>query len=62
MSSRKQLKVGKFNLKPGFIIAGKYEVVEKLGYGWEGEVYRVREKTMGVDRAAAICHPSAPRT
>ncbi|MBN2183758.1 MAG: protein kinase [Candidatus Krumholzibacteriota bacterium] len=57
MSSRENLKVRKFNLEPGFVIAGKYEVVEKLGFGWEGEVYRVRERTMGVDRAAKLFYP-----
>lgn len=46
-----------FGLEPGFEIAGKYEVLEKLGSGWEGEVYRVREKRVGVERAAKLFFP-----
>ncbi|HSG26953.1 MAG TPA: hypothetical protein VLA34_00635, partial [Candidatus Krumholzibacterium sp.] len=57
MGSRQKEEIRKFNLEPGYLIAGKYEVVEKLGGGWEGEVYRVREKTIGVDRAAKLFYP-----
>jgi serine/threonine protein kinase len=47
----------KYNLEPGYLIAGKYEVLEKLGGGWEGEVYRVKERTIGVERAAKLFYP-----
>lgn len=51
--------IDRFNLPTGYMIAGKYRVVEKLGGGWEGEVYRVREKIIGADRAAKIFFPVA---
>jgi serine/threonine protein kinase len=47
----------KYDLKPGYLIAGKYEILEKLGAGWEGEVYRVKERTIGVERAAKLFYP-----
>ncbi len=47
----------KYDLEPGYMIAGKYEVLEKLGSGWEGEVYRVRERAIGVERAAKLFYP-----
>ena len=37
-----------FDLEPGRILARKYEIVSKLGGGWEGEVYRIRERTTGI--------------
>ena len=46
-----------FRLKPGSILAGKYEVLDKLGGGWEGEVYHVREIATGIDRAAKLFFP-----
>jgi serine/threonine protein kinase len=49
--------IKKFNLPRGFRIAGKYEVIGKLGSGWEGEVYRVRERAIGAERAAKLFFP-----
>ena len=46
-----------FDLAPGRILARKYEVLEKLGAGWEGEVYRIREKNSGIERAAKLFFP-----
>ncbi|UCD06148.1 MAG: protein kinase [candidate division WOR-3 bacterium] len=49
--------IDSFNLSPGRLIAGKYEVLASLGSGWEGEVYRVRERNTGVERAAKVFFP-----
>jgi serine/threonine protein kinase len=59
------MKTGKhvesFNLLPGRVIAGKYEVLALLGSGWEGQVYRVRERNTGVERAAKVFFPQRNR-
>lgn len=49
--------VDSFDLAPGRFIRGKYEVLEKLGDGWEGEVYLVREVATGIERTAKIFYP-----
>lgn len=46
-----------FDLAPGRVIAGKYLVDQKLGSGWEGEVYRVIERRTGIRRAAKLFFP-----
>lgn len=46
-----------FDLKPGRILARKYEVVAHLGGGWEGEVYKIREKNTHIERAAKLFFP-----
>lgn len=46
-----------FDLAPGRILARKYEVLSRLGRGWEGEVYMVRERTTHIDRAAKLFFP-----
>jgi len=46
-----------FDLKPGRILARKYEVVSRLGGGWEGEVYKIREKNTHIERAAKLFFP-----
>jgi len=46
-----------FNLEAGDVLAGAYVVETKLGGGWEGEVYRVREKRSGGARAAKMFFP-----
>lgn len=42
---------------PGRVIARRYEVVSLLGAGWEGEVYKVRERGSGIERAAKLFFP-----
>ncbi len=46
-----------FELRAGRILARKYEVVALIGSGWEGEVYRIREKNTGIERAAKLFFP-----
>lgn len=46
-----------FDFAPGKALAKKYEVVSRLGAGWEGEVYLLREQATGIDRAAKFFFP-----
>lgn len=54
--SRKRLDA--FNLEEGEILADKYEVVQCLGKGWEGEVYLVRERGTGIERSVKLFFPA----
>ena len=49
--------IERFNLAPGRIIAKKFEVVAALGHGWQGEVYLIRERSTGIERAAKLFYP-----
>lgn len=49
--------IDRFDFAPGRILARKYEVVSHLGRGWEGEVYMVRERATGIERAAKFFFP-----
>ncbi len=51
------LKVSSFDFSPGRILLKKYEVVSKIGEGWEGEVYLLREINTGIERAAKFFFP-----
>lgn len=50
-------KLDSFNLAPGQVLANKYEVIEKLGGGWEGEVYLVSERASRIERTAKLFFP-----
>ncbi|MCO4795545.1 MAG: protein kinase, partial [Bacteriovoracaceae bacterium] len=54
---KKKEKILKFDFPEGKLISNKYEIVEKLGEGWEGEVYKVRETATGIERAAKFFLP-----
>lgn len=49
--------VDKFEFPAGRKLANKYEVIRKLGQGWEGEVYLVKELLTGIERAAKFFYP-----
>lgn len=49
--------IAKIHLKPGDRLAGKYEIIERLGGGWEGEVYLVRERYVNIERTAKLFYP-----
>ena len=46
-----------FNFRLGRGLAGKYIVESFLGSGWEGEVYKVVERSTGIPRAAKVFYP-----
>lgn len=49
--------INRFHLERGRVLGGKYVVEELLGEGWEGEVYRVRERQTRIHRAAKLFYP-----
>src|SRR5580700_3621499 len=55
--SRPSRKNKRFNFPAGRYIAGKYQIEENLGSGWEGEVYRIVERSTGIRRAAKFYYP-----
>jgi len=54
---QKQSIVNSFDLPSGRVLANKYEVIGKLGQGWEGEVYLVKEVLTDIERAAKFFYP-----
>lgn len=49
--------ISEFDLQPGRIIARKYEILNRIGTGWEGEVYKIVELSTGIERAAKFFYP-----
>ena len=56
VSVRRKL-IEAFNFKRGKMISNKYEIVDHLGSGWEGEVYKIVEINTGIERAAKFFFP-----
>lgn len=54
---RSRSQIESFALRPGQTVGGHYIVTAMLGRGYEGEVYRVRERRTGVTRAAKLFFP-----
>jgi serine/threonine protein kinase len=57
MQKRRTPTIESFDLYPGRVLVRKYQVLAKLGEGWEGEVYRVLEIRTGIERAAKLFYP-----
>ena len=57
MPPRTSHQIETFALRPGRIISRKYEVIEKLGEGWEGEVYKFKDLRTGIEHAAKMFFP-----
>lgn len=50
-------RITSFDFAPGRKLLRKYEIVSRVGAGWEGEVYKVRELATGIERAAKFFFP-----
>lgn len=50
-------KIEAFNFPINRELCGKYLIKEKLGAGWQGEVYKIVEKSTGIERAAKLFFP-----
>ena len=50
-------KIDYFDFEPGRILLRKYEILQKLGEGWEGEVYLLKELGTGIERAGKFFFP-----
>ncbi|MBN2497203.1 MAG: protein kinase [Deltaproteobacteria bacterium] len=46
-----------FDMPPGRTLGSRYQVLDLLGFGWEGEVYKVVERHTGIERAAKLFYP-----
>lgn len=51
------VKIRSFDLEPGTVLAEKFEVLGRLGAGWEGEVYKIAERRTRIERAAKLFYP-----
>ncbi len=46
-----------FDFKPGQVLARKYEIIDRLGTGWEGEVFLINELPTDIERAVKLFYP-----
>lgn len=57
MGNRNSKKIETFGFEPGDALTDKYQIVQRIGSGWEGEVYLVRELATDIERAAKCFFP-----
>lgn len=57
MRIKSKNRIESFDLPAGRVIARKYQIIERLGEGWEGEVYKIIELGTGIVRAAKLFYP-----
>lgn len=50
-------RIDAFDFPVGRPLAKKYEIIQKMGSGWEGEVYLIREMATRIERAAKFFYP-----
>lgn len=50
--------IKRFDFEEGRVLNNKYEVISKLGEGWEGQVYSIRELSTGIKRTAKFFFPN----
>ncbi len=55
------MKIDQFDFLPGRMLTSKYRITERLGSGYEGEVYKIVELSTGITRAAKLFYPHRNR-
>ena len=50
-------RITEFNFPENFKVSKRYQIVSKIGQGWESEVYKIKETSTGIYRAAKFFLP-----
>jgi len=51
------VRIERFDFPAGRQLTSKYRIIEQLGTGYEGEVYKIEELSTGITRAAKVFYP-----